>query len=186
MSASDAGAPSQLRRYYPVVVVVVLVLMGFASTLLPHTLAGFGLSLVTVSVLVLSAEAFEALLAPVVTEELRQFWRRVYAVFAIILIVTCLAGIFFMLYGALQGELHTSGSNSQYHFVLGVALVAVVVFALVPIWLARATLDIMSDADEETMTRDNDKSKRPNWSLLAGSLLFISGTLLQFIALTQS
>lgn len=175
MSASDTGAPSQLRRYYPVAVVVVLLLMGFASTLLPHTLAAFGLSLVTASVLLLSAEAFEALLAPVVTKELRQFWRCVYAGFVIVLIITCLAGIFFMLYGALQGELHTSGTSSQYHFVLGVALVAIVVFALVPIWLARATLGMVSV-----------KATRPKWTLLVGSLLFISGTLLQFIALAQS
>jgi hypothetical protein len=188
--ASVAGAtadPTQrLRRYYPVAVVVVLVLMAFASTLVPHTMAAFGLSLVTTSVLLLSAKAFEALLAPVVKDELRQFWRRVYDLFSIVLIGTGLAGIGLMIWGACQGKLHTAGSTSQYHYILGAALLAIVVFALIPIWLARVTLDITDGGDgEETVTGDDDEAERPNWALLVGSLLFISGTLLQFIALTQ-
>jgi hypothetical protein len=78
VAAASADSSTRLRRYYPVAAVVVLALMTFAATLVPHALAAFGLPLVTVSVLLLSAEAFEALLAPVVTDELQRFWRRVY------------------------------------------------------------------------------------------------------------
>jgi hypothetical protein len=192
MKAAERYSPPPLRRYYPVVVVALLVAMVFASTLVPHELAAFGLSAITASVLLLSAEAFEALLAPIVTDALRGFWRCIYVVYNIVLIGTGLAGILFMVLGAQQGKLHTAGSSGQYQFVLGVALLAIVVFALIPIWIARATLDVMTDSDTSNIdapnadeSTPNEEPERPSGSLLAGSLLFIIGTLLQFIALTQ-
>jgi hypothetical protein len=103
-----------------------------------------------------------------------------------VLILTGVTGIGFMIAGASQRKLHTAGSSSQYHYILGVALVAIVVFALIPVWRARVTLSVTDSGDsDETVAEGGDKAEHPKSALLVGSLLFISGTLLQFVALTQ-
>lgn len=171
------------------VALTVLIVMVIFSFEVDQTLGALGLALVTGGTLLATPDVIEALAPPRQLDLLRRspFWRGLFNVYLVALVVIALAGIVLLIASVAAGSVSERGTG-QTLFLSGVAALSVGILGLIPVWIvdsARNIGDVLTDEMRNRLVIKLENLEADGWPVFLGAVLFVAGTFLQFIDIAR-
>jgi hypothetical protein len=170
---------TKLRLAVRLAAIAALIFLVTVSLFSRHKLAAVGLASMTVSGLLITPEILETFARPgLLAMARKRNWQKDLLVVGILITVAASA---LMALGGSEGHLTMPNSSGRETFLVGVflAICALVCFSLV--WLIRLLRDIADTLDDPGVRKSLEEAEHKRWPLALGAVLFVLGTLLQFI-----